>query len=53
VGGCATPVATTGDTPLRVRHFDGTETDAAEWTHRKALARLEQSGVQKSRIYSF
>ncbi|MBD2604193.1 hypothetical protein H6G81_06535 [Scytonema hofmannii FACHB-248] len=23
---------------LRVRHFDGTETDTAEWTHRNALA---------------
>ena len=35
-----TPGATTEGTSLRVRHFDGTETDTAEWTHRNALARL-------------
>jgi hypothetical protein len=29
--------ATTEGTSLRVRHFDGTETDTAEWTHRNAL----------------
>ncbi|MBW4572789.1 MAG: hypothetical protein KME31_33885 [Tolypothrix carrinoi HA7290-LM1] len=29
--------ATTFVTSLRVRHFDGTETDTAEWTHRNAL----------------
>ncbi|MBW4571230.1 MAG: hypothetical protein KME31_25410 [Tolypothrix carrinoi HA7290-LM1] len=30
--------ASTEGTSLRVRHFDGTETDTAEWTHRTALA---------------
>jgi hypothetical protein len=33
-----TPHASTEGTSLRVRHFDGTQTDTAEWTHRNAVA---------------
>ncbi|MBD2606041.1 hypothetical protein H6G81_16285 [Scytonema hofmannii FACHB-248] len=45
-----TPHATTGGTPLRVRHFDGTVQATAEWNHRNAVAHQSLRGNEEKRI---